>query len=70
MEAHNKQLQNDLEKLLSYDSYCYSDITTDYDKDLGFILDVKDNSYFYANEIERDFDDSLLMDLLKDKFYM
>jgi len=70
MEATNKQLQNDLEKLLSYDEYCYTDITTDYDKDLGFILDIKDNSYFYENETDRDFDDSLLMGLLKDKFYM
>lgn len=70
MEATNKQLQNDLEKLLSYDEYCYTDITTDYDKDLGFILDVKDNSYFYVNESERNFDDSLLMGLLRDKFYM
>ena len=70
MEAYNQQLQNDLEKLLSYDSYCYTDITTDYDKDLGYILDVKDNSYFYVNKSERDFDDSLLLKLLKDKFYM
>lgn len=66
----NQQLQFDLEKLLSYDEYCYTDVTTDFDENLGYILDIKDNSYFYENEEGRDFDDKLFMELVKDKFYM
>jgi len=66
----NLQLKNDIEKLLSYDMYCYSDITTDYCPELGFILDVKDNSYFYTNKQDRDNDDSEIMKLLENKFYM
>jgi len=53
----NKQLQFDLERLLSYDEYCYSDITTDYVEGIGYVLDIKDNSYFYNSESDRDFDD-------------
>lgn len=68
MDAINKQLQNDLERLLSYDDYCYTDITTDYYPELGYILDIKDNSYFYVNEIDRDIDDSFIMKLIGDKF--
>ncbi len=64
----NLQLQQDLEKLLSYDSYCYSDITTDYDEEIGYILDIKDESYFYTNEEDRDFDDSKFMELIENKF--
>ena len=64
----NKQLQFDLEKLLSYDEYCYSDITTDYDEKLGYILDIKDNSYFYNNEEDRDSDDRNIYNLLSEKF--
>ena len=63
----NLQLQQDLEKLLSYDYYCYSDITTDYDEELGYILDIKDNSYFYANEEDRNNDDSKFMILIESK---
>ena len=66
----NLQLQQDIEKLLSYDDYCYSDITTDYDENLGFILDIKDNSYFYENEADRNLDDSKIMKLLEEKFYI
>jgi len=64
----NNQLQNDLEKLLDYDDYLYTDITTDYDSELGYILDIKDNSYFYENEADRDFDDNLIMKVLESKF--
>jgi len=63
----NLQLQQDLEKLLSYDSYCYSDITTDYEEELGYILDIKDNSYFYANEEDRNNDNSKFMTLIESK---
>ena len=62
----NKQLQFDLERLLSYDCYSYVEITTDYDKELGFILDIKDNSYFYESEFDRDLDELLFMAVLKD----
>ena len=65
----NQQLEFDLERLLSYDNYCYTDITTDNDKELGFILDIKDNSYFYESETDRDLDDLLIMAVLKDKFF-
>jgi len=64
----NNQLQNDLSILLGCDDWCYTDITTDYVSDLGFILDIKDSSYFYAKEEDRDFDNKLIMDLLEDKF--
>lgn len=66
----NSNLQRDLKKLLEYDEYCYSDITTDFTDDLGFILDIKDNSYFYENEVDRNFDDRLIMKLLETKFYI
>ena len=61
----NQQLQFDLERLLSYDEYSYTDITTDYDNLLGYILDIKDASYFYNNEADRDFDEDLFMEILK-----
>ena len=64
----NQQLQNELEKLLGYDNYLYTDITTDYDKQLGYILDIKDSSYFYNNEQDRDFDDFLFTKLVQNKF--
>jgi len=64
----NSQLQFDLEKILSYDDWCYTDITTDFSNGLGFILDIKDNSYFYLNKSDRDLDDSLIIEVLKDKF--
>jgi hypothetical protein len=63
----NQQLQFDLEKLLSYDGYSYTDITTDYTEELGYILDIKDNSYFYDNEEDRNFDDNKFMELVKDE---
>ncbi len=66
----NSQLQKDLKKLLKYDDYCYTDITTDYEEKLGFILDIKGNSYFYESELNRDLDDLLIMAILKDKFYI
>ena len=66
----NQQLQFDLERLLSYDEYCYSDITTDYVEGEGYVLDIKDNSYFYDNEEDRDFDDKKFMELVESKFYM
>lgn len=62
----NKQLQSDLGKLLEYDTYCYTDIITDYEKDLGFILDIKDSSYFYEN-IDHDILKSLLRKKFKDR---
>lgn len=65
----NLQLRNDLEKLLSYDDYVYTDITTDYDPKLGFILDIKDNGYFYESEEERDSDDKVFCNLIQNKFY-
>lgn len=64
----NNQLQSDLNKLLDDDSYCYSDITSDYDIDLGYILDIKDNAYFYSNESDRNFDDNIITTLLSEKF--
>lgn len=64
----NRQLRNDLEKSISYDYYCYTDITTDYDSELGYILDIKDNSYFYANEADRDYDDKAIYKALETKF--
>lgn len=60
----NSQLKTDIEKLLDYDSYCYSDITTDYDENLGYILDIKDNSYFYSSEQDRDNDDVVIGKLI------
>ena len=55
----NLQLANDFKNLLEYD--CLT-ITTDYDDELGFIIDVNDSSYFYTNEEERDFDSKLLFE--------
>ena len=63
----NLQLQNDLEKLLEYDEYSYTDITTDYSEELGYILDIKDNSYFYANKADRDYDEDLICKFLNCK---
>lgn len=54
----NSQLQNDLEKLSNYDDLSYTDITTDFCPELGYILDIKDNSYFYVNQEDRDSDDA------------
>lgn len=67
-EIKNNQLKNDVEKLLDYDYFSYTDITTDYDINLGYILDISDNSYFYENESDRDNDDKVIMEVLKDKF--
>ena len=58
----NNQLNFDFERLERNNPYSYTDITTDYDSDLGFILDILDDSYFYAKEEDRDFDDKLVMD--------
>lgn len=66
----NSQLKADIEKLLDYDYYCYSDITTDYDKNLGYILDIKDNSYFYSTVEDRDSDDKEIYKLIEHKLYM
>lgn len=63
----NKNLEFDLERLLSYDEYSYTDISTDYDEDLGYILDIKDSSYFYINCKDRDEDDSKFMNLIENK---
>jgi len=68
MKFKNTQLRNDLEKLSGYDDYCYTDITTDFVEGSGFVLDIKDSSYFYENIEDRDFDDRLIMGVLKDKF--
>ena len=63
----NLQLQNDLEKLLGYDEYSYSDITTTYITELGYILDIKDNSYFYTNKADRDYDEDIICEFLNCK---
>jgi hypothetical protein len=64
----NNQLQFDLKKILNYEDWCYTDITTDFVEGSGFVLDIKDNSYFYTNEEDRDFDDKLITKMLEDKF--
>lgn len=66
----NRQLQLDLEKILSWDNWCYSDITTDYVEGSGFVLDIKNSSYFYSCEKDRDFDDSAIMKILKERNYL
>lgn len=68
MEFKNRELQRDLEKLLGYDGYYYTDITTDFVEGSGFVLDIKDSSYFYESIEDRDFDDRLIMGVLEDKF--
>ncbi len=64
----NNQLQRDFENLLCYDEWCYTDITEDYIEGSGFVLDIKDNSYFYEEEEDRNFDDILIMNALRDNF--
>jgi hypothetical protein len=57
----NSNLNFDIEKILSYESLV---ITTDYNCELGFIIDINDNdSYFYSNIEERDYDSQLLFEL-------
>jgi len=64
----NSNLRADIEKLLSYDEYSCTDFTTDYDIDLGYILDIKDNSYFYSSEQDRDKDYREISILIENKF--
>lgn len=70
LKFKNTQLQFDLEKILSWDNWSYSDITTDYIEGSGFVLDIKDSSYFYSCEKDRDFDDSAITKILEEKNYL
>ena len=69
-EFKNTQLQFDLEKILNWNNWSYSDITTDQVDGSGFVLDIKDSSYFYSCEEDRDFDDALIMKVLEERNYL
>lgn len=70
LEFKNTQLQLDLEKILNWDNWSYSDVTTDYVEGVGFVLDIKDSSWFYSCEQDRDFDDALIMKVLEERNYL
>lgn len=56
---HNKDLQNDISKILDYDdiTLSYDDITLSYhNEDHLYYLDVNDNGYGYGSKKERDSD--------------
>lgn len=52
MQKQDKIRNGDLEKILNYGSFSYTEITTDFDEELGYILDVKDSGYFYTEETD------------------
>lgn len=70
LEFKSTQLRLDLEKILNWDNWSYSDITTDYVEGAGFVLDIKDSSYFYSCEEGRDFDGALIMKVFKERNYL
>ena len=64
----NKKLQVDLKALISNDSWSFTDITEDYiSENEVFVLDIKDKSYFYKLAEDRNFDDNLIMEVLRSK---
>lgn len=58
----NRQLNFEYFKMLDSDNRT---IKKDYEKELGYILIANDNSYFYQDVLERDYDLNLLTDIFK-----
>jgi len=63
---NNGDLQNNIEKIMTYSSLeVYKDRYDDLN--LPFTIEVNDNSYFYANILERNQDYLLLRKKLKER---
>ena len=62
IEFKNQQLNFEYFKMLDSDNRT---VKKDYEKELGYILIANDNSYFYQDILERDYDFNLLTDILK-----
>lgn len=60
IKFNNGDLSNDIEKIESFDVPICVKKDFDGNLDYPYILDVKDNSYFYANKSDRNNDFDLL----------